>query len=101
MLGPEPFSAWFTRYGARAAMAVMATPRLLSEWVHKRQVLTFEQAIRKLMFESASAFSIHRPSSTAKCAGGRQARGCAAGPGDPEFVVPRALELSGQIFAVA
>jgi N-acyl-D-aspartate/D-glutamate deacylase len=35
------------------------TTRLLGEWVRKRQVLTLEQAIRKLTFESASTFGIH------------------------------------------
>jgi N-acyl-D-aspartate/D-glutamate deacylase len=35
------------------------TTRLLGEWVRKRQVLSLEQAIRKLTFESASAFGIY------------------------------------------
>ena len=35
------------------------TTRLLGEWVRKRQVMTLEQAIRKLTFESASTFGIH------------------------------------------
>src|SRR5579862_3638757 len=35
------------------------TTRLLGEWVREKQVLTLEQAIRKLTFESASTFGIH------------------------------------------
>jgi N-acyl-D-aspartate/D-glutamate deacylase len=35
------------------------TTRLLGEWVRQRKVLTLEQAIRKLTFESASVFGIH------------------------------------------
>ncbi len=35
------------------------TTRLLGEWVRKRNVLTLEQAVRKLTFESASTFGIH------------------------------------------
>ena len=35
------------------------TTRLLGEWVRERKVLTLEQAVRKLTFESASAFGIH------------------------------------------
>lgn len=35
------------------------TTRLLGEWVRTRKVLTLEQAVRKLTFESASAFGIH------------------------------------------
>ena len=35
------------------------TTRLLGEWVRQRKVLTLEQAVRKLTFESASAFGIH------------------------------------------
>jgi N-acyl-D-amino-acid deacylase len=35
------------------------TTRLLGEWVRERKVLTLEQAIRKLTFESASTFGIH------------------------------------------
>lgn len=35
------------------------TTRLLGEWVRQRKVLTLEQAVRKLTFESASVFGIH------------------------------------------
>ena len=35
------------------------TTRLLGEWVRERKVLTLEQAVRKLTFESASTFGIH------------------------------------------
>ena len=35
------------------------TTRLLGEWVRERKVLTLEQAVRKLTFESASVFGIH------------------------------------------
>jgi N-acyl-D-amino-acid deacylase len=35
------------------------TTRLLGEWVRERKVLTLEQAVRKLTFESASAFGLH------------------------------------------
>jgi N-acyl-D-amino-acid deacylase len=35
------------------------TTRLLGEWVRERKVLTLEQAVKKLTFESASAFGIH------------------------------------------
>jgi N-acyl-D-amino-acid deacylase len=35
------------------------TTRLLGEWVRERKVLSLEQAVRKLTFESASAFGIH------------------------------------------
>jgi N-acyl-D-amino-acid deacylase len=35
------------------------TTRLLGEWVRERKVLTLEDAVRKLTFESASAFGIH------------------------------------------
>jgi N-acyl-D-aspartate/D-glutamate deacylase len=35
------------------------TTRLLGEWVRERKVLSLEQAIRKLTFESASTFGIH------------------------------------------
>jgi N-acyl-D-aspartate/D-glutamate deacylase len=35
------------------------TTRLLGEWVRERKVLTLEQAVRKLTFDSASAFGIH------------------------------------------
>jgi len=35
------------------------TTRLLGEWVRQRKVLTLEQAVRKLSFESASAFGIN------------------------------------------
>ena len=33
--------------------------RLLGEWVRERKVLSLEQAVRKLTFESASTFGIH------------------------------------------
>ncbi len=35
------------------------TTRLLGEWVRQRKVLTLEQAVRKLTFESASVFGLH------------------------------------------
>jgi len=35
------------------------TTRLLGEWVRERQAMTLEQAVRRLTFESASAFGIH------------------------------------------
>ncbi len=35
------------------------TTRLLGEWVRERKVLTLEQAVKKLTFDSASAFGIH------------------------------------------
>ena len=35
------------------------TTRLLAEWVRERKVLTLEQAVRKLTFDSASIFGIH------------------------------------------
>jgi len=35
------------------------TTRLLGEWVRERKVLTLEQAIKKLTFDSASAFGIY------------------------------------------
>jgi N-acyl-D-amino-acid deacylase len=35
------------------------TTRLLGEWVRQRKVLSLEQAVRKLTFESASAFGIN------------------------------------------
>ncbi len=35
------------------------TTRLLAEWVRERNVLTLEQAVRKLTFDSASIFGIH------------------------------------------
>ena len=35
------------------------TTRLLAEWVRERKVLTLEQAVRKLTFDSASVFGIH------------------------------------------
>ncbi|MCB1741822.1 MAG: amidohydrolase family protein [Gammaproteobacteria bacterium] len=35
------------------------TTRLLGEWVRERKVLTLEQAVRKLTFDSASAFGIY------------------------------------------
>jgi N-acyl-D-amino-acid deacylase len=35
------------------------TTRLLGEWVRERKVLTLEQAVRKLTFESASVFGIN------------------------------------------
>ena len=35
------------------------TTRLLGEWVRERKVLTLEQAVKKLTFESASTFGIH------------------------------------------
>ncbi|MGE0222098.1 MAG: amidohydrolase family protein [Acetobacteraceae bacterium] len=35
------------------------TTRLLGEWVRDRKVLTLEQAVRKLTFDSASAFGIY------------------------------------------
>jgi N-acyl-D-amino-acid deacylase len=35
------------------------TTRLLGEWVRERKVLTLEQAVRKLTFESASVLGIH------------------------------------------
>ena len=35
------------------------TTRLLGEWVRERKAMTLEQAVRRLTFESASAFGIH------------------------------------------
>jgi len=56
---PTRLSAWAMARARGSSTAVMATPtRLLGEWVRKRQVLTLEQAIRKLTFESASTFGI-------------------------------------------
>ena len=68
---PTPISASPTAAPTCSSMAAMATARgLLGYWVRQEGIMSLEQAVRRLTFESASTFGIYDRGCSVRAGGG-------------------------------